>query len=369
MNKYVLSTVGRAISAAFVCALVAAAALGCDKDRECDDLSAWSEFTRVTLRSSSPDQDSASTLVASFDHAKNDLMVDVDHAGPGSSAKGTVAVVGGRIMLSKGLDLHPGYEVDALDGPILAMRLALGVLARMFPGGPEEIAGTMEFDKGDDIGIKFATPSASGYVPAPWNAKGKVSRLSADTLAFEFEMEYPGEGGKGGGKLVKMAMQGELGLLGRAVFEDGDTLDGWTVYGLGVQQSTQNGGTIIDYGAAPQKDAKFRTIGDIRGMIAEEEYPGLLDSTKDFTGFWKEQCDQAFGLQIMHQGGDGKYSVLFCGPGGCDDPSETRLTYITGDKNWEVISEDELVRIRRDGERDVYHRCTRETNPKLEYTK
>jgi hypothetical protein len=62
-----------------------------------------------------------------------------------------------------------------------------------------------------------------------------------------------------------------------------------------------------------------------------------------------------------------RYSVVFCGPGGCGDPSKARLTYITGDKHWEVISEDELLKVQRPGEKDTYYRCTKDTHPVLRY--
>jgi hypothetical protein len=40
-----------------------------------------------------------------------------------------------------------------------------------------------------------------------------------------------------------------------------------------------------------------------------------------FTGFWKGECTDAFGLQIKPY--DEKlYSVSFCGPGGCFSPGE-----------------------------------------------
>jgi hypothetical protein len=123
----------------------------------------------------------------------------------------------------------------------------------------------------------------------------------------------------------------------------------------------------MDYGAKPQEDARYKTVGDIRAFIAAENDPGVRDTTKDFTGFWKEKCDQSFGLQIKHHGDEGKYSIVFCGPGGCGDPSESRLTFITGDKRYEVVSESELVEIDRSGSRETYHRCTKDTNPVLKH--
>ena len=156
-------------------------------------------------------------------------------------------------------------------------------------------------------------------------------------------------------------------MLRRPVFRNSDSLHGWTTYGLGPQETKQGGSTTYDYGAKPQHARRFRTIGDIRAFIASENDPGVRDSTKDFTGFWKEKCNEAFGLQIKHYGDDGKYSIVFCGPGGCGDPSQSRLTFITGDKRYEVVSEEELIEIGRSGNRETYYRCTKDINPVLKY--
>jgi hypothetical protein len=58
---------------------------------------------------------------------------------------------------------------------------------------------------------------------------------------------------------------------------------------------------------------------------------------------------------------------VFCGPGGCGSPSQSRPTFITGDERFEVTSESELVQIGRPGERETYLRCTKDTNPVLKY--
>jgi hypothetical protein len=162
-------------------------------------------------------------------------------------------------------------------------------------------------------------------------------------------------------------MRGEMGKQTVPIFSDTDSLAEWKTYGLGPRQFKQGSSTKLDYGATPDKQSPYRTIGDIRAFIAAENNPGHKDNTKDFTGFWKEACDQAFGLQIMHQGNDGKYSVVFCGPGGCGDPSDSRLTFITGDTHWKVIDESELVKVLSSGETMKYHRCTKDTHPVLKY--
>jgi hypothetical protein len=64
----------------------------------------------------------------------------------------------------------------------------------------------------------------------------------------------------------------------------------------------------------------------------------------------------------MHRGTEGKYSVVFCGPGGCGDAEESRPTYITKDPHYKIVGDDEI----HSGSQ-IYHRCTRDTHPLLKY--
>ncbi len=339
----------------------------CGKDPECDDVSAWAVFTRVALRQSASGSNEAIEWMGSFDHKTLDASIDIAMRGSKDPMTGTVALVGGQIMLTKGLKLKPGYEIDALDGPVLSMRLVMIVLKRVFPKGPSEIVGTTAIDRTDRVGIKYATPSASGYIPAPWHVKGKVSKLADGRVPFDIALTFPLQRQDKQRSSITITMKGELAVLGRPVFRDTDSLDGWTTYGLGPQQTKQGSNTILDYGAKPQEVTRYRTIGDVRAFIATENYPGIKDVSKDFTGFWKKKCDDPFGLQIKHYGDEGKYSIVFCGPGGCGDLSQSRLTFITGDKRYEVVSESELIEAGRSGDRDTYYRCTKDTNPVLKY--
>jgi len=340
-----------------------------DKDPECGDPTAWANFTRVVLKQTSPGSSKVVEWHASFDHETNDMLIDTEMRGSNTLITGNIALVGGQIMLSKGLTLEPGCEIDSLDAPVLSIKLVMIVLGRVFPKGPAEVSGLRDIDRTDKIGIKYATASASGYIPAPWTVKGKVHKIAGGNVTFELALTFPLEQKEKNTSTYTMTMIGELSMLNHAVFLDSDVLDGWTTYGIGPHQIKQEARTILDYGATPDKGTSYKTIGDIRAFIAAENHPGFKDSTKDFTGFWKEKCDQAFGLQIMHQGNEGKYSIVFCGPGGCGDPSESRLSFITGDKQYEVVSEDELVEVGRSGYRETYHRCTKETHPILKYNK
>jgi hypothetical protein len=343
--------------------------LACDTDPECDGATPWMDFNHIMLKVTWPGSSQQTEWHGSFDYETYDLLIESHQQGPDSSTTGSVATVGGRIMLSKGLDLEPGYEIDALDAPQLSMRLVMILLGRIFPEGPIQITQSREVDRTDDVGIKYATPSASGYIPAPWHLKGSVEKLASEKVGFNLRLSFSTEDRKGDHKSYAIDMQGELGMLTHAVFLDTDTVDGWRTYRLGPYMIKQTTGTIFDYGARPDETTKYRTIGDIRAFIAAENDPGFKEPGKDFTGFWKQKCSQPFGLQIMHQGDEGKYSIVFCGPGGCGDTSNIRLTFITGDNNYEVVSDDELVEIDRSGERKTYHRCTKDTNPVLRYNR
>jgi hypothetical protein len=344
-----------------------AVSASCDKDPECDDVSAWAVFTRITLTQSVANAGESIEWSASFDQQTLDARIEIATHGSTEPMMGTVAMVGGQVMMTKGLKLEPGYEIDALDAPVLSMRLVISLLSRVFPRGPDEVVGTKHFDRLDQGGIQYATPSASGYISPPWRVKGTAIRASDGAIAVDMALSFSSEAQTTPPGSTTLFLKGKLARLKRPVFSDAESLDGWTTYGLGVQQTKQDSGTVVDYGAKPQVTARFKTIGDVRSFIAEENDPGTRDATKDFTGFWKVKCEEPFGLQIKHIGKDGKYSVVFCGPGGCGDPSTSRPTFITGDKWYEVVSESELVQISRSGERETYRRCTKDTNPVLRY--
>lgn len=84
-------------------------AVACDSDPECGDLSAWAVFTRVVLKQASPSCPAALEMSAAFDREVNDIVIEVDTKESDPPTMGTVAMVGGRVMLTKGMEPSPGY--------------------------------------------------------------------------------------------------------------------------------------------------------------------------------------------------------------------------------------------------------------------
>jgi hypothetical protein len=76
----------------------------------------------------------------------------------------------------------------------------------------------------------------------------------------------------------------------------------------------------------------------------------------DLAGFWKDHCEDDFGLKIA-QAGANLYSISFCGPGGCFEPGTYRPNSpIFGDHAYRVIDADTIEVLGGDGF-STYRRC------------
>ena len=343
-------------------------AIGCDDDPECGDPTPWSEFSQFELTVTYEGYDQEQNWSGLFDNANADARIEVYSGSPKAHA-GTVGLINGAIMLSKGMTLEPGYEIDALDAPVLNFKLIAIILSRLYPEGPSTIKQSQEIDYQSDVGIKFATQSASGYIPAPWSVQGSLEGPGHGTAEFDIKLTYPITAPNAEVSSGSIRMRGTLSIRNGVVFDDSESLAGWTVYGLGPKTTEYEGGTAIDYGANKTTEEVYKVVGDIREHIAKQNHPGEPDSTKDFTGFWKSHCEDAFGLSIEHIGTEGMYSVVFCGPGGCGEPGSVRPTYITGDRRYQVLSENQFDELHGSGNSTTYIRCTDNPRPVLKYKK
>jgi len=331
----------------------------CNKDPECDSVERWArQFPAISLSMGPADGAPTATWRGRFDHKTNDIVIDADVKGDAGAMKGAVAMVGGRVMLTRDLKLERGYEIDALDAPVLTMTLVMRLLSRIFPDGPSSVPAEKHVDRTDKVGIKLATPSADWRIPGPWHLVGVVKKAAGGAIAYDLVLSYSGDGPKGASTQA-MRLQGELAALDKPPLPDTMSLEGWVSYGVGVQQEKSEGSTAYDYVAKRDGNSRFKTVADVRAYMNDEFGPGKLDATKDFTGSWKAKCEENFGLKILHHGDEGKYAVLFCGPGGCEDIREAQLTYITGDKFYTVVGDDELLS-GRGPDKNHYHRCSKE---------
>jgi hypothetical protein len=289
--------------------------------------------------------------------ANNDLRVDIDITGSENAEHGTILMVGGRVFVSKGLALESGAEIDALDGPLLYTILVTKVLGRALPAGPGIAVGPQKFAHRDDkTGIQFATPSAQGFISPPWSVAGTVTPKADRSVDFDLVLKWTAVDNSKMPHPLETKLSGSLAHDKSFRLDDGMSLTGWTVLGVGPIMETTSSGTRIDYGTKPATGSP-RTIADIRLQLAIEDSPGKADLSRNFAGFWKEKCSDSFGLRIKPVDQPGMYTVTFCGPGGCADEQGERKTYITGDQHYKVLSDGGL-QVGPNGSTSTYNKCS-----------
>jgi len=336
----------------------------------CRKPTSWFDFNVFTLKVTFPNSKRYASWHGQWDSDAKDIKIDAETSDGSAIMKGNILMIAGRIMATQGTVSEPGYEIDALDGAVLEQQLVLKLLGAALPDGASSIKGSRKIDYSDrKTGIQIATQSAQGFIAPPWRIKGKVKVVAPDVIEYELALTS-GVRGKPNNEGREFAAN-FVGRLSKSVttkLDDAMPLEEWTLFGVGVQTKKDGNSTIYDYTAAPATEV-YKTVADIRKQIAAENHPGERDASKDFTGFWKSKCEDAFGLQIKPYGADGKYSIVFCGPGGCGNPDDERerKTFITGDRTFEVVSEDELIEIYRSGEKHRSIRCTKDPHPVLKY--
>lgn len=97
----------------------------------------------------------------------------------------------------------------------------------------------------------------------------------------------------------------------------------------------------------------------------------LTGRADDFslTGFWKENCNEPYGLQIKPYKAH-LYTIEFCGPGDpyCrQEPDPTTATPIIGDKDYTLLAPDRLQVNYTEQYQPVYIRCSQDPHPFLTY--
>jgi hypothetical protein len=96
---------------------------------------------------------------------------------------------------------------------------------------------------------------------------------------------------------------------------------------------------------------------DVASVTTSDSATWPADKPKPkLAGFWKDHCEDDFGLKIEPASG-GLYSISFCGPGGCFKPGTYRPnSAIVGDRAYRVVDVDTLEVLGGDGF-SKYYRC------------
>ena len=120
--------------------------------------------------------------------AQGDILLELEESRGDSRRRGTLLLLAEGALLSRGLALERGRELDAMQGPLLVLQLVLRLLERAVPPEPAGSLHERQIDLVEsEKSIKVAAIGADGEFHAPWTLKGFVAGASSGQVRFELE--------------------------------------------------------------------------------------------------------------------------------------------------------------------------------------
>ena len=164
-------------------------------------------------------------------------------------------------MLAKNVPLEKGYEIDALDGPVLTLKLVTELLRAAVPDGPNTITKSTAINIRERTkAIEVNTASASGGIEAPWTLQGTIEPAAAGQLSFDLTVNHD----------QPMHITGTWQKQAAApVFADDMSLTGWQILSVGPTREVQGNATTLDYGAQVSH-VQPKTLGELRKLAAKQ---------------------------------------------------------------------------------------------------
>ncbi len=256
--------VGRAAVAVTLGLLVALPAVGgaqCDGSSDiCASRSAWYEFTRIVVEPLDASMPAATLTI----HGGQDLSVGFTRV-PKHGSAGRIIVVDGRAMLMREVQHEAGYEIDALDGPVLMAHLVVTLLDQAFPAGPNSVRTVHRVQVEQKTrAIRIATASADARFEAPWTLSGTVRRRAEHV---EYDLRF--SAGTADAPYALHARGRWQKEPKPTSLDDDMPLDGWKVHWLGPMTTTSADGTTFDYAAQPAS-SRWKDVAALRRWISEE---------------------------------------------------------------------------------------------------
>jgi hypothetical protein len=203
-----------------------------------------------------------------FDQAENgDTRIVKNEDRMGTKVNGAVlSICDDRALLLHDIPQPKASATVELDGPIHMLQLALRLLDRGLPQGPQALTGAVAMDVSDasnPIKVK-ATNSGVDFL-APWRARGTVTRISEEQNAFDLTYSYTTTAAQG--RRLEMNLVGVWNAGRRvAVFGNDTSIADWRVYRVS-QAARQVSGTFLIEKQVMLQRVRFKTLGDLRAHI------------------------------------------------------------------------------------------------------
>jgi hypothetical protein len=175
---------------------------------------------------------------------------------------GTILLIGGRWMLTRGFTAAPARAVGALDVAALNSQLVIVLLTAVLPDGPPAKGAPprVHFEE-KARRIRIATATATGEYDAPWSVEGTVSAPAADaSTGFRLRFTCSDRGGPS-----TTVFAGNVGNSQPPLqLPDSMKLTGWTLRRIGPSQATAAGAASDPGAGSPEH--KPATVGELRKL-------------------------------------------------------------------------------------------------------
>jgi hypothetical protein len=221
----------------------------------------WAEADHIVVQTTRPN-DSSYWRIELQTTPQDSARIDIEVRDDKQTEKGTILVVE-RGMATKDLTVVQGYEIDALDVPVLQTQLVLALLRRAFPRGP---AAVREEDRVDITERRSRIEVAAGHAAfavygVPWSLRGAVRRKQGGLI--EYALTFTAfVGSVSGGQASRLVCQ-LAGMVRKLpnpfALPDSFALQGWRVFRLGPSLER----SCLDYVARPL-ETPCRTVAELR---------------------------------------------------------------------------------------------------------
>jgi len=190
-----------------------------------------------------------------------DARIAVELRDDGARTTGTILLIAGRWMLTRGFASRAGKEIEALDAAALNSQLVIVLLTAVLPGGrpapgpPQQVRFAEKAKP-----IRIATASTSAEYHAPWTVTGSVTVPEADAPAsYQLSFTYSQEG-----VARTFDFAGSVADAKSALdLPDSMKVEGWKIRKLSTTPQSSSSGTQSGDGAQHALP-KVATLGELR---------------------------------------------------------------------------------------------------------
>ncbi len=168
-----------------------------------------------------------------------DVRVEVEETAPDEIITGELMLVGGRVLLARGFENQGGGIEQLIQAPTLMMQLALDLLNRSQPQGPQLVTGNQAWHVTEkNLDLKLDTGLTTATFSAPWKIEGTGWESGPGRrrfeLLFDFTIALPGEAEVSD----SIKFSGEMDFRQQAFpYPESTDLNGWVLQWISARES------------------------------------------------------------------------------------------------------------------------------------